>query len=380
MGHMGWFSKVSGVSTLFKQKHTDFGGAAQEIASPVRTFDDVCKAIGLEPFKVRFIEKEFAEYFAPEGNGMRSTGFDARQVELLGKIHQMLFVENETPFAIRRKLSATQRGVKTIAITSGKGGVGKTTFSLNLAIAMAARGKRTLLMDADMGLGNVHVFAGVAPRGTMLDLIDGRARPEDVLTPGPGGVQLLCGNSGSARMADLSPQIITRLGHELAALSGDYDIMIIDTGAGLSSQVTRFLAMADEIVVVTTPNIAATLDAYGIIKVMREEAMRAEIRLVVNQAANGGEARAVAEKIRACSEKFLKYAPTILGCMVHDPVVEQANQGRKPLFLSSPDHLNSRMIARMAGKLCETPQPGAGAEEDFDDALTGQAAQPSAAA
>jgi flagellar biosynthesis protein FlhG len=309
------------------------------------TIGDVCRSTGIEPSRIRFIEREFEEYF--EG----SATFDARQVDLFNKIHRMLFVEGKSPLAIRRELPGEQRCLKIIAVTSGKGGVGKTTMSLNLAIAMAARGLRTLLLDADMGLGNVHVFAGIAPRGSMLDLIDGRQAVENLLTPGPGGIHVLCGNSGSARMADLPPEIIGRMEHELAALGANFDIMIIDTGAGISSQVTRFLAMADEIVVVTTPNIAATLDAYGIIKVMREQAIRGQIHLLVNQADGEAQAHAVCEKIRACSERFLQYPLAILGSVMRDPKMEEANQSRKPLLLSQPDHPNARMIARFAEKL-----------------------------
>ena len=219
--------------------------------------------------------------------------FDARNVDLLRRIHRLLFEQARSPFDIRRELSRDLRRLKIIAVTSGKGGVGKTTVSLNLAIAIAARGQRTLLLDADLGLGNVHVFAGIAPRGSMMDLVEGRQSAQNLLTPGPGNIQVLCGSSGSARLADLPPESIARLGHELAALGEAFDVMIIDTGAGISSQVTRFLAMADEIVVVTTPNIAATLDAYGVIKVMREEAMRGNVHLLREP---GGRRAAVARR------------------------------------------------------------------------------------
>ena len=288
------------------------------------TIEEVCRTTGIEPSRIRFIEREFGEYFKGGGQGAQGATFDAAQVETLRKINHLLFrkrANRRLPSAA--KLSRRLRRLKIIAVTSGKGGVGKTTVSLNLAIAMAARGLRTLLLDADLGLGNVHVFGGVAPRGSMMDLIDGRQRAESLLTPGPGNIQVLCGNSGSARMADLPPHTIERLGHELAALGAQFDVMIIDTGAGVSSQVTRFLAMADDIVVVTTPNIAATLDAYGIIKVMREESMRGQVHLLVNQADSEAQARAVSEKIRACCERFLKYSPAILGSVMRDTAVEK---------------------------------------------------------
>ena len=329
------------------------------------SIEDVCRVTGIEASRIRFIEREFEEYFAEDKQSSTEGGFNARHVDLFRRIHHLLFDKSASPFAIRRELSRDLRRLRIIAVTSGKGGVGKTTVSLNLAIAAAARGLRTVLLDADLGLGNVHVFAGIAPRGSMTDLIDGRQRAENLLSPGPGGIQVLCGSSGSARLADLPPQSIERLGHELAALGERFDVMVIDTGAGISSQVTRFLAMADEIVVVTTPNIAATLDAYGIIKVMREENVRGQVHLLVNQADDEAQARAVSEKIRACSGRFLKYTPAVLGSVMRDMAVEEANQCRKPFALSQPEHPAARMMARIAEKLCGGAAP-APDQNDFE--------------
>ena len=343
------------MSKLYERAHRDLGTSDSQATPAIQannagshTIGEVCRLTGIEPSRIRFIEREFAEYFEGAGDGL----FDARQLDLFRSIHSLLFEKAASPFAIRRELSRDLRSLKIIGVTSGKGGVGKTTVSLNLAIAMAARGLRTLLLDADLGLGNVHVFGGIAPRGSMMDLLDGRQSAENLLSPGPGGIKVLCGNSGSSRMADLSPESIARLGHELAALGGDFDVMIIDTGAGISTQVMRFLAMADEIVVVTTPNIAATLDAYGIIKVMREESMRGQIRLLVNQAESEAQAGVVSDKIRACCERFLKYAPSALGSVTRDPLIEEANQNRKPLTLADPAHPYARTIARIAETLC----------------------------
>lgn len=338
------------MSKLYERTHRDAEGTDWSLNRNSRTIEEVCRLTGIEPSRVRFIEREFGEYFGHGNAGEAS--FDARHVELLRRIHRLLFEQGRSPFDIRRELSSDLRRLKIIAVTSGKGGVGKTTVSLNLAIAMAARGRRTLLLDADLGLGNVHVFAGIAPRGSMMDLVEGRQSAKNLLTPGPGNIQVLCGSSGSARLADLSPESIARLGHELAALGESFDVMVIDTGAGISSQVTRFLAMADEIVVVTTPNIAATLDAYGVIKVMREESMRGNVHLLVNQADDEAQSRAVAEKIRACCDRFLKYSPAILGGVMRDSAVEEANQTRKPIPLSRPEHPHARMMAQIAEKIC----------------------------
>ncbi|HWB61790.1 MAG TPA: P-loop NTPase [Chthoniobacteraceae bacterium] len=343
----------------------DSGQTDSRLIGKSHSLDDVCRLTGFEASRLRFIEREFAEHF-PQSHG-GGNAFDAQHIDLFRKIHRLLFDEGQSPFEIRRNLSHDLRRLKIIAVTSGKGGVGKTTVSLNLSIAIAALGQRTLLLDADLGLGNVHVFGGVAPRGSMMDLIDGKQSAVKLLSQGPGGIQVLCGSTGHARLADVAPEMIERLGRELATLGGTFDTLVIDTGAGISAQVTRFLSMADEVVVVTTPNIAATLDAYGVIKVMREESMRGQIHLLVNQAEDEAQAGVVSEKIRACSEKFLKYSPSILGSVMRDPAVEEANQARRPLLVSQPHHPCSVAMARAAAKLYP-PAPAAAepGQQDFE--------------
>lgn len=327
-------------------------GSSLSPAGRMCAFHEARRLTGIEPSRIRFIETEFADFFQGTGDGMQSASFDEKGITLLRTIHRLIFEEGKSPFAVREEISRGKRKLRTIAVTSGKGGVGKTTVSLNLAITMASRGLRTLLLDADMGLGNVHVFAGIAPRGSLLDLVEGRTAAADLLSTGPGNIQVLCGNSGSTGMADLPPHAIEQLGRSLARLGEDFDVMIIDTGAGISAQVTRFLAMADDIVVVTTPNIAATLDAYGVIKVAREEAMRGKVHLLVNQADDESEFDAVYEKIRMCSERFLQYSPASLGGMMRDAAVEQSNQSRRPLVLCRPEHQNSELLTQIAADLC----------------------------
>ncbi|MGB8352404.1 MAG: AAA family ATPase [Chthoniobacteraceae bacterium] len=360
------------MSQFDEHNPSDSAKAGSKLNGALYPIHEVCRMTGIEPSRIRFIETEFEEYFGDAGKGMQTTKFDQRGVDLLKKINQMLFKQGESPFDIRRKLDRDLHRLKIIAVTSGKGGVGKTTLSLNLSIAMEKRGLRTLLIDADMGLGNVHVFGGITPRGSMLDLIEERSG-DAILSSGPGGIQVLCGCSGNAAMADLPPHELERLAKGLVALGDSFDVMIIDTGAGISAQVTHFLAMADDIIVVTTPNIAATLDAYGVIKVAREEAMRGDIHLVVNQADDEEQAHMVYEKIRLCSERFLQYSPGNLGGMVRDPVVEQSNQSRNPLLLSQPGHRNAKVILEIAESL-GAPAPVAAIEESVKTNFKGTTA------
>ncbi len=315
---------------------------------------DACEITAIEPSRIRFIEQEFKEFFPGLTHG---AGFNQAELDLMGEIHERIFRKGERPDDVRRELRGKREGFRTIAVTSGKGGVGKTTVSINLAIALSRAGRRVLLCDADMGLGNVHVFAGISPRGTLMDLLEGKAAAEQILSPGPDGMQVLCNASGSSRLAEIDPRALERLLRELERIGKSFDILLIDTGAGISPHVTQFLAAADDIVIVTTPNIASTLDAYGVIKVSREARMRGRLHVVVNQAEDEKQSQAVYEKISGCAERFLGGRPSNLGWLARDPAVEEANQARTPLLSSRPEHPNARKLQQMAGALSAAGAP-----------------------
>ena len=296
----------------------------------------------IEPAHRQFIEREFAEVLRDDHDGRR-----------IREIHHALFTEGKSLAVVRNRFNRRHHALRVIAVTSGKGGVGKTTVSVNLATALAGRGRRVLLFDADLGMANVHIFAGVTPRGTLLDVVEGRSTLAQVLTPGPAGIQIVCGASGVAGLADLDPRVITHLGRELARLADGFDVLLIDTGAGISAQVMQFLTLAHEMIVVATPNLAATLDAYGVIKVAREARLPAQISILVNQTDDEAEAAAIFARLSGCAHRFLDFLPASLGSLRRDPAVEAANQSRQPLVLAQPASENARRFTDMAARLLD---------------------------
>jgi flagellar biosynthesis protein FlhG len=303
----------------------------------------------IEPAQIQFIAQTFGEFLGDAHPGDESS--DARRTEMFRWIHHRLFEDRVSVAMVFAELNSARRQTRIIAVTSGKGGVGKTTFSVNLAVACAQLGRKVLLFDADFGMANVHIFAGVNPSATLLDVVDGRVSLDDVIVPGPCGVQLICGASGIGRMADLDARVLEALGRELLRVASEFDVLIMDTGAGIAPSVTHFLGLAQETVVVATPNLASTLDAYGVIKLAHESRLATRIHVLINLAENETQAARVLERIAGCANRFLNSSLGALGFLERDPSVEQSNQSRRPLALTDPDNANAHRIAAIAARL-----------------------------
>ncbi len=251
---------------------------------------------------------------------------------------------------LRRIVRQTSRAT-VIAVTSGKGGVGKSNIAVNLAIKLASVGKRVVLMDADLGLANADVLCNIDLPSNLSHVISRKRELADVMVDGPGGFRLIGGASGLARMADLSDYDRQRLVTALAELEARTDVILIDTGAGISPNVLSFTRSADQVLVVTTPEPTAITDAYAVIKVISRDAPDRPLSLLVNQVRQHGEGRLVYERIAKVARQFLSVHVMDAGFIPSDPEVPAAVRRRTPFLLASPKCPASVYISQLAMRL-----------------------------
>jgi flagellar biosynthesis protein FlhG len=250
---------------------------------------------------------------------------------------------------------------RVLAVTSGKGGVGKSNLSVNLALALCQRGKRVILLDADLGLANADLLLGLSPRFNLHHLVMGLKPLHEIITEGPLGLKVIASGSGVVQLANLSSQQRERIISSFSLIEDQADFILVDTGAGISRNVLSFVLAADEVVVVTTPEPTARLDAYGLIKVVSQENINARLFLVVNQVQDDAEGDEVGELMRTLALRFLNMRLEYLGCVHRDNCVTKAVREGQPFILGHPQSAASRGVVALAGKLL------AGGREDQVD-------------
>jgi flagellar biosynthesis protein FlhG len=241
--------------------------------------------------------------------------------------------------------------VRVISVTSGKGGVGKTNIAANLAYLLAKQKKATLVLDADTGLANIDVILGINSQYNLYHVLQGEKTLQETIVNGPGGIRILPSSSGIPEMADLSRGQKLTLLDELNTLNDSLDFMIIDTGAGISSNVMYFNMAAKEIIVVTTPEPTAMTDAYALIKVLYQRHAKKRFRLLVNMVRHATEAKEIYERLSKATDHFLNLTIEYLGYIVLDDKIREAVRQQKLIAELSPQCPATRCLAKISEKI-----------------------------
>jgi len=238
------------------------------------------------------------------------------------------------------------RSARSLAICSGKGGVGKSLLSLNLAIALAQADQKVCLFDANLGLGNLDLLCGLNGYWNLSHVLSGSRRLEEILLDGPQGVSILPGASGLTDLADLQSSGRERLIEELAQLEQQYDYFIIDTGTGISRSVRHFASCADTVLLMTTMETTALADTYAALKVYRSANLH-DVRLIFNRT-EAKAAKPAIENMKKTTKQFLQSDVNVIGCIAEDSRMQQSVSSRIPLMLQAPESPASLAITRIA--------------------------------
>jgi len=255
---------------------------------------------------------------------------------------------------LREMIRGHRRCAMTLAVMSGKGGVGKSNVAVNLSICLAERGLRVALMDLDMGLANADLLMNLHPRYNLAHLVAGVRTIEEISVPGPGGIRFIPGATGMQGLANLSEFERQNLILQLHKLDAYADIIVFDLGAGISRNVTSFAHAADRAWVVTTPEPTALADAYATVKALQREQCPARVELVVNMANSRAEAQAAYRRVAGVARKFLNFPIADGGFMLQDTAVELAVQARCPFVIRYPGSNASACIAAMASEVARS--------------------------
>ena len=257
----------------------------------------------------------------------------------------------------REPLVTTKPQVRVLAITSGKGGVGKTNVVANLALALSRAGQKTLVLDADLGLGNMDILFGIIPQYTLEHVLLGDKTLADVIMKGPGGIHILPSSSGVEELTALDQEKKLILLSELEHLEQEVDVLLIDTAAGISSNVTYFNMAAQEIIVVACGEPASITDAYAVMKVMSRQYGEKRFQLLVNMVRGHVEAKEVYRKLSLAADRFLGIAVNYLGYIPEDDYLRMAVSQQRAVVDLYPQARSSRQFGVLARNILQLPIP-----------------------
>ena len=243
------------------------------------------------------------------------------------------------------------------AITSGKGGVGKTNLSVNLALALHRAGQKVGIFDADLALANAHLVLGCRPNRTIADTLSGSCTMAETIVESQHGVKMIAGGSGLAEVMGLSDETRQKIIRGFSELSGELDHLIVDTAAGVESNVIDFVAACDRVIVVVIGEPTAFVDAYASIKVLHQETGRERFDIIVNRAPSLAHGDQIVSRFRAITDKFLKVSLNHLGTVPDDEKLVRAVGKCEPVISSFPDSPSAKAILKIAERIRSTEPP-----------------------
>lgn len=251
-----------------------------------------------------------------------------------------------------KQMMSSNHKTRIIAITSGKGGVGKSNIAVNMAIAYAQSGKKVILIDGDMGMANVNVLMNIVPQYNLMQVINKQKTMQEIITDTEFGIKFIAGANGFSKIANLTVEELDYFAKQFMNL-GNADIIIIDTGAGIANNVLQFVAACDEVYVVTTPEPTAITDAYGIIKIITTEFVDREtnIKLLVNRVNSADEGKRISERIINIVAQFLNKKVDYIGFVYDDRVVQASVIRQKPFIVVNPTSKPSQCIKHIIGRI-----------------------------
>ena len=247
--------------------------------------------------------------------------------------------------------------VQVIAVTGGKGGVGKTNVSVNLSLALAELGRRVVLLDADLGLANVDVLLGLTAKRTLADVVAGECDLRDVMIQGPGGIRVVPAASGTQSMVQLSTLPPSGLIQAFSDIGNDIDVLIIDTAAGIGDGVVSFVRAAQEVLLVVTDEPTSITDAYALIKLLNRDYGISRFRVLANMAHAPQEGRNLFAKLSKVTERFLDVALQYVGAIPYDEAVRKAVQKQRAVYEAYPRAKCSLAFKAIAQKVDTWPLP-----------------------
>lgn len=270
----------------------------------------------------------------------------------------MLLPEICTDQAAGLRRLASPQPVRVIAVTSGKGGVGKTNVSVNLAVSMAIAGKQVMLMDADLGLANVDVLLGLHPNYNLSHVIAGQQTLEEIIImDGPAGIKIVPASSGIEKMAGLTPAEHAALVHAFSELSCNLDVLVVDTSAGISNSVVSFARASHEVIVVVCDEPASITDAYALIKLLSREYGQNRFHILANMTHSAPEGRGLFHKIAKVTDRFLDVALDFMGSVPADEYLRKAVQKQRPVVDTYPGSKAAVAFKKLAQEVDKWPMP-----------------------